>query len=84
MRFAFALFYLFLMMLVGYMAAEGTLDTFFAKSPVPPTCVSAADPVKEYAMNRLCKISTGECLRLAHVTIQDVIDKNNAALKATH
>lgn len=31
--------------------------------------MTPADPVKEYAMNRLCKISVGECERLAHVII---------------
>ena len=35
-----------------------------------PSTVTPADPVKEYAMNRLCSRSIGECEHLIHVIMQ--------------
>lgn len=31
--------------------------------------ITPPDPVKEYAMNRLCQIGPAECVRLAHAAI---------------
>lgn len=52
------------------MASIAAASGYYVEHHVPSECISAADPVKEYAMNRLCQIGTAECIRLAHAAIK--------------